>query len=188
MAKITATPRVTAGFRRQSCIIGIDPGVSGGIAVYDPIKCELVTAWAMPIIKKQIGRSTERKIDVKRLSTDLLDACVEYDVCAIALEHVHSSSQMGVTSAFSFGQTFGRIEAVCALCGPPIHLIRPAAWKQRMLVKGDKSASVAAARKMFGVSPWFVKNSCDGLAEAALLAFYAAKDIVDLEDEVDPLS
>lgn len=187
MAPNLTAHRIPPAFRRQNCILGIDPGVGGGIAVYDPIKKELVAAWAMPIIKKQIGRSVERKVDTKQLAASVIDACVEYDICAIALEHVHSSPQMGVTSAFSFGQTFGRIEAVCDLCGPVVHLIRPAAWKQRMLVKGDKSASVNAARVMFGVSPWFTKNSCDGVAEAALLAAYAAKDIVQLE-EVDPLS
>lgn len=139
----------------------------------------------MPTITIQDGRYKTNLIDTAALRTSLVDACVEYGVTDIVLEQVHSSPQMGVVSAFSFGQTFGRIEAICELYGPRLHRVSPAVWKRRMGLKGEKKNSVEAARAMFGVSPWFTRVSYDGLAEAALLAVYASRDLVE---EVDPLS
>lgn len=141
----------------------------------------------MPIITKRKGRYREHSVDVARLAVALGDAVVEYGVKHVGLEAVHSSPQMGVVSAFSFGRTFGEISAVCRLCGPALHLVSPAVWKARMLVKGEKKNSVFAAQKLFGVSPWFMLISKDGRAEAALLARYVSKDLIG-EDDEDPLS
>jgi len=174
---------------RKNCIIGIDPGLSGGIAVYDPAAKKLVTVFAMPIITTQNGRHTDRNIDINKLALFISDAVMEYGVDNIVVEKVHSSPQMGLASAFKFGEGFGIVRAVAELYVPNCHYISPQKWKARMMLSTDKKGSVEAARKLFGTSPWFVHSSKDGLAEAALIAHYAARDIVTTPvEEEDPLS
>lgn len=189
MAKTNPSPqRTVKGIRRHDCIIAIDPGLEGAVAVYDPSAKKLVTVWEIPTIVVQKGRKREQRIDAVKLGTWLTEAIVEYGVSDIVLEEVHSSPQMGVKSAFSFGRTFGKIETVCELYGPKLHRVSPAVWKARMVVKGDKKQSVLAAQKLFGVNPWFNRISYDGRAEAALLAVYAARDLISVEEDYDPLS
>lgn len=174
---------------RKNCIIGIDPGLSGGIAVYDPAAKKLVTVFAMPVEKEQKGRSVEKNVDINALALAISDAVMEYGVDHIVVEKVAASSQMGVSSAFKFGNGFGIVQAVAELYVPNVHYVSPQRWKARMMLSSKKEQSVELARKMFGKSPWFMYDSKDGLAEAALLAFYGARDLdITTEEEEDPLS
>lgn len=171
---------------RKNCIIGIDPGLSGGIAVYDPAAKKLVTVFAMPVEKEQKGRSVEKNVDINALALAISDAVTEYGVDHIIVEKVAASSQMGVSSAFKFGNGFGIVQAVAELYVPNVHYVSPQKWKARMMLPKDKKASIELARKMFGKSPWFMYDSKDGLAEAALIAFYGARDLVVIEEENEP--
>ena len=115
--------------------IGIDPGLSGGVA-FIPNTGE---PWAhkMPETDRDL-------IDLLRDSTRDMEA-------RAMLELVHSSPQMGVKSAFTFGEGFGRLQMALTALGVPYERVRPAVWQKAMgcLTKGDKNVSKRRAQELF---------------------------------------
>jgi hypothetical protein len=115
--------------------IGVDPGLSGGIAFVP----ETGTPWAhkMP--------ETDRDL------LDLLSDNISLHTATALLELVHSSPQMGVKSAFTFGEGYGRLQAVLTALRVPYERVRPQAWQKAMgcLTKGDKNVSKRRAQELF---------------------------------------
>ncbi len=176
---------------RKGCIIGIDPGLSGAIAVYDPYLKELAAISRIPITTDIKNRKTNREIDAKALFKLLEKQIRDYAVQAIIIEDVHASPQMGVSSAFKFGKGFGIIEAIAEGSEvTKIEYVSPARWKARLNVPSDKSRSIARAIEIFGKVPQLAGNHVkDGEAEAAMIAYFGAMDIVQIETaDEDPLS
>lgn len=172
---------------KTKCIIAIDPGLSGAMCTYEFDKNEIKGLISMPVIKTIKGRSTNTNIDVAALTRYFKTSCENHEIVAIIIEQVHSSPQMGVASAFKFGEGFGITRALAQATGCRVVYVGPAVWKPKMLLTNDKKLSIEKARKIFGQSPWFTKSSKDGPAEAALLAVYAARQL-DVTKEIDPLS
>jgi hypothetical protein len=115
--------------------IGIDPGLSGGIA-FAP---ETGTPWAFKMPE------TDRDL------LDLLSDNISLHTATALLELVHSSPQMGVKSAFTFGEGYGRLQAILTALSVPYERIRPQAWQKAMgcLTKGDKNVSKRRAQELF---------------------------------------
>ena len=90
--------------------LGIDPGLSGGIALLDSQEGPQV--WRMP--------ATE---------TDLWDIIVGAHADAAWIEKVSSSPQMGVTSAFTFGRGYGSLLMALTACGVPFTEVLPRKWQ-----------------------------------------------------------
>ena len=115
--------------------IGIDPGLSGGIAFLPTTG----TPWAhkMPETDRDL-------IDLIRDSINLFEATA-------LIELVHSSPQMGVKSAFTFGEGYGRLQMALTALAVPYERIRPAAWQKAMgcLTGGDKNISKRRAQELF---------------------------------------
>jgi hypothetical protein len=116
--------------------IGIDPGLSGGIAFIPTLGGD---PWAhkMP--------ETDRDL------IDLLSDAISLAEPRAVLELVHSSPQMGVKSAFTFGEGYGRLQAVLTALRVPYERVRPQAWQKAMgcLTKGDKNVSKRRAQELF---------------------------------------
>lgn len=176
----------------MTCVIGIDPGLSGGMAVYDLYAKKLVEVRPLPVIEIKNGRYTDRNIDEHAFAEMIGIAVEAYEVELVVIEKVHSSPQMGVASAFKFGDNYGVVRTACTIYAPRVEYVTPQRWKARMMLSFDKKQSLAMARKMFG-QDHFPKQKHEGLAEAALIAFYAARDYnldsgaYETEEE-DPLS
>lgn len=172
----------------MSGIIGIDPGLTGAIACYNshPKANDLLRDVVdLPITKLVISRKTIKNIDIPKLRLILNDMVRAWNVTDIVIEKVQASPQMGVSSAFKFGQTFGILQGLAEATGCTVHLISPQKWKARLILSGDKKKSVEKARTIFKGSHWYCKDSKDGQAEAALLAFYGAHHLIK---HIDPLS
>lgn len=117
--------------------IGIDPGKNGGIATID----EKGDAYA--------DKMPETLQDLFEL---LNSYSVGYDGnCRAFIEQVHSSPQMGVKSAFTFGNGFGHLEMAMTACGIPFERIRPQVWQKALgcMTKGDKNVSKRRAQELF---------------------------------------
>jgi Holliday junction resolvasome RuvABC endonuclease subunit len=71
--------------------------------------------------------------------------------CKAYIESVHSSPQMGVTSAFTFGRGFGWLEMALTAANVPFERITPQKWQKAMgcLTKGDKNVSKRKAQELF---------------------------------------
>lgn len=147
--------------------IGIDPGLSGGLAVLDG-NGALALACALPLIeRKSASGKVKRTLDARALHETL----AQWPGARVYLEAVSAAPGMGVTSAFSFGHGAGVLDAVLALAGFEVHRVAPATWKRALRVPTAKSEARAMAVRKFGeaVAP---RKSDDGMAEAALLAWY----------------
>ncbi len=135
--------------------IGIDPGVSGGIAVVHSSG-----------IVEHAGKMPETERDV----LDLLHA---HSASAHAvLEFVRSSPQMGVVSAFTFGRGYGGLRMALLANGISFDEVTPGKWQAAMQckTKGDKNVSKARAQTLFpGV------KVTHAIADALLLAEYARR-------------
>jgi hypothetical protein len=88
--------------------IGIDPGTNGGIA------------WITD------GRACAEKMpDTLQDLWELVQDIQSNGQCHAFVEQVHSSPQMGVKSAFTFGQGFGHLEMALTAAGIPFERVRP---------------------------------------------------------------
>lgn len=166
-------------------VIGIDPGVSGGLALYDSehhvlLDVEEMPSFWQPLKTKGKGGKVKkrRKIDYFRLC-DVLEDWREQGAIKVICEKVTAMPGNGAVSMFSFGEAYGAVLATCVTVGLNVHLVRPYEWKKLYHLSDDKNASVILAAAMFG-SQFFNKAADHNKAEAALIAACGA----NLQDAV----
>ena len=149
--------------------LGIDPGNKGAIAILDD-KGNLVEVWDMPTLEIKVGKATKTRISAELLAEELRNWS---DVKCAYMEAVASSPQMGVSSAFAFGEGFGIVKGVLAALGIPVALVQPAKWKRDMKLNSSKDGSrVMAIAKWPDKAAEFKRVRDDGRAEAALIAYW----------------
>jgi hypothetical protein len=135
--------------------IGIDPGAKGGWAALDE-------AGAIVSVGTDI-----RAADVRRASK-------------VVLEAVHSSPLMGVSSAFSFGESFGWIKGYLDALGVVPVLVSPQKW-QKVMGGAYEGLPPKERARAFALERWnpdqFILPRCkvpnDGVVDAALIALWA---------------
>ena len=159
--------------------IGIDPGIYGAIARYtiddeDPDWCALEVE-PMPVNEIRRGKTLKKWVDPNLVATVI--SAYEKETAFVQLEAVGASPQMGVTSSFSFGRSFGVVEGVVAGMEIPIKYVQPSTWKRAVGIKlrasKDESRMVASQIWPEWSHLWPLKKD-DGKAEAMLLAYYGA--------------
>jgi crossover junction endodeoxyribonuclease RuvC len=127
-------------------IIGIDPGLSGAIAVIENNK--VLNIFDMPVMPE--GKKNKRQLNSAHLVKLLRDNIIKNEEIAVVVEQVNAMPGQGVTSMFNFGQTFGAIKGVCAALGLPIFFVRPSKWKKHFeLINSSKDASRTKAIEMY---------------------------------------
>src|SRR3990167_3611161 len=106
-------------------VIGIDPGITGAMAVISALGGSVMVE-DLPTSPR--GKTGRRQIDAVALARkfDSVPAAAAY------VEHAHASPQMGVSGAFGYGETFGMILGVIATHGFAVHLVRPRRWRQEL--------------------------------------------------------
>lgn len=139
-------------------IVGIDPGLSGGVALLD--NGQLRMAIDMP----QLGG----EIDV----ADLCDTLEQVSPHVVVIEVVHAMPKQGVSSTFNFGLSTGMIIGAVKAMRHPLARMRPIDWKRANgLVGRDKTASRKLAQELWpDMAQQFKLTKHDGRAEAALIA------------------
>ena len=127
-------------------IIGIDPGLSGAIAILENNKIKEL--FEMPVMPE--GKKNKRQLNSAQLVKLLKDNFDKKEEISVVVEQVNAMPGQGVTSMFNFGQTFGAIKGVCAALGLPIFFVRPAKWKKHFeLINSSKDASRTKAIEMY---------------------------------------
>jgi len=144
-------------------ILGIDPGVSGALAVYYPDHPMIIAIHDMPVDGKAID------------GYELAKIIRQYNPEVAFIEAVHSFSGQGVSSSFNFGCSYGVARGVVAACGIPTTLVSPQKWKRELELSKDKNQSLEMARMLWPDSDKFKRKKDDGRAEAALIAMYGFK-------------
>ena len=127
-------------------IIGIDPGLSGAIAVLENNK--VLNVFEMPVMSE--GKKNKRQLNSALLVNLLKENVLNNEEVAVVVEQVNAMPGQGVTSMFNFGQTFGAIKGICAALGFPIFFVRPSKWKKYFeLINSSKDSSRTKAIEMY---------------------------------------
>ena len=151
-------------------IIGIDPGLSGGIAILEDNIIKVL--FDMPVMSD--GKKNKRQLNSALLVRLIKDNIKDTEDTVMVVEQVNAMPGQGVTSMFNFGQTFGAIKGICAALGLPIFLVRPAKWKKHFeLINSSKDASRTKAIEMYpSISEQLSKKKDVNKSDAILIARY----------------
>ena len=149
-------------------IIGIDPGLSGAIAIMQEKK--VINLVDMPIMSE--GKKNKRQLNSAQLVKIIKENIENNDEIAVIVENVSAMPGQGVTSMFNFGQTFGAIKGVCAALELPIFFVRPSKWKKHFdLINSSKDASRTKAIEMYpALSNQLAKKKDVNKSDAILIA------------------
>lgn len=151
-------------------IVGIDPGLSGGIAFYDPMM-ETLDTLEMPILKA--GTKSKRVIDENALVRLFDDK--RTSIKKAYIEQVNAMPRQGVTSTFNFGMGFGIVRGIVAANFIPVEFIRPTQWKKELKVPSNKDSARLRASQLFPrYADQWCKAKWDGRAEAAMIAYFGS--------------
>jgi crossover junction endodeoxyribonuclease RuvC len=151
-------------------IIGIDPGLSGAIAILEDNKIKEL--FDMPVMPD--GKKNKRQLNSALLVKLIKNNIEDLEKTVMVVEQVNAMPGQGVTSMFNFGQTFGAIKGICAALGLPIFLVRPAKWKKHFeLINSSKDASRTKAIEMYpSASEQLSKKKDVNKSDAILIARY----------------
>ena len=151
-------------------IIGIDPGLSGAIAILDDKK--VLSIFEMPVMAE--GKKNKRQLNSAQLVNIIRENIKKNEEAVVVVEQVNAMPGQGVTSMFNFGQTFGAIKGVCAALELPIFFVRPSKWKKHFeLINASKDSSRTKVIEMYpSISSRLTKKKDVNKADAILIARY----------------
>mgnify|MGYP001186789822 CR=1 FL=1 len=151
-------------------IIGIDPGLSGAIAILENNK--VLSIFEIPVMSE--GKKNKRQLNSAQLVKLLKDNISKNEEVSVVVEQVNAMPGQGVTSMFNFGQTFGSIKGICAALNLPIFYVRPAKWKKHFeLINSSKDASRTKVIEMYpSISTRLSRKKDVNKADAILIARY----------------
>lgn len=155
----------------MSVIIGIDPGFSGAVAIYESTDKRIIHIFDMPLQETEYGKT----VSPSELRFNLNIYCDERAKKLGVFEKVHSMPKQGVASTFTFGFNAGIAYAMLKNFCPNVIFAAPGSWKSAMGLSHVKQESIDLARKLFPGSEYFKTKKCDGRAEAILLCKFAER-------------
>ena len=146
----------------MSRFIGVDPGLTGGLALLDGNDLEVVTD--MPVVAGTVDAYALTAILAEWGSVD-----------RVVVEQQQAMPRQGVASTFKTGANYGRILGVLAALERPVTHVTPAMWTRQLRVGSDK-----ATHRRRAMDEWpaqahmFARVKDDGRADASLIALWAA--------------
>lgn len=154
--------------------VGIDPGKTGAMVVLYPDGS--TSAYRVPLIKIK-GKEHPAWVtwfDVWATTLHTLTPDL------ILIEQVAARPGQGVSSMFNFGTVAGFVKAIACSTKCRFQYVTPSVWKSKLgLLKSDKNASREIARQLMpSLVPELTRVKDDGVAEAALLAYYGREHIL----------
>lgn len=145
-------------------ILGIDPGLSGAIALIDA--GQYVECWDMPTM----GRGTGNKQQIN--AAQVAKILRECPPCQAFIELVGAMPGQGVSSMFNFGKAAGAVMGALAALQFPMMEVTPQRWKKEFgLIGKEKDAARTHAQLLMPTAPLSLKKHC-GRADALLVALY----------------
>lgn len=178
-------------------IIGIDPGLAGGIAtlhVDDQLKVWNLDVIDMPVTKRKKGKKMETIIDIPVLSAYIQEKYWEEHILRgtkilTMIEKQQAMPGQGVTSMFKTGFGFGLLVGIFDKFD--VNIITPKTWQSSLFPILDnlsfdtKENSINLVRKLYPDAD-LVPKRCrvprDGRADAINIAHYK---LVGLRNERD---
>lgn len=150
--------------------IGIDPGLTGAIAI---VSClgEFIHLFDMPTITKGKGKGVvKNQVNAAQLAF-LLNPFGGFGVTAV-LEQVSTRPGQGIATNGSLMHSLGVTEGVLGALGFPVIKVAPASWKRHFgLIGAEKDAGRTVAQDRFPGANLARKKDI-GRADALLIALY----------------
>lgn len=149
---------------------GIDPGLTGALAVLD-LQDFRLHLWDTPTVSVKVGDKIRKRCDVD----GFVEAFSHFPLDYGTIENVQSTPNDGHVGAFTFGKVTGIAIGIAAGLDIPLAGVAPAKWKMQMQVPADKEAATYRASQLFPncTGAWSRKMD-HGRAEAAIIALYGA--------------
>ena len=143
-------------------VMGVDPGVNGGLAVLSPPGHPV---WIRPF-RPEMTREQVR--DIVRTASDILLA---YESRICFFEKVHHMTGDGGKGSHTFGYIKGLLQGLLLANGMTLHDVPPMMWQAKMecLSGGNKNVTKNKAKETF---PDFIKKITHNTADAMLIAKY----------------
>ena len=152
-------------------MLGVDPGLNGAVAILAANTGQLVQVFDMPAVEVVIGGKAKRRISPEMLAAEL--RLYNVDGTRAVIEQVNAMPGQGVSSMFSFGESFGLAKGVLAGLGIPVTTVTPGKWKKALALNAGKDASRAKAAALWPQQAGeFRRVKDDGKAEASLIAYW----------------
>ena len=143
----------------MSVFIGVDPGITGGIAVLDHdgyiIGLHAMPTMPGPIAKRQI-------VDARKLGAMLKGGT------HVAVEQVGARPGQSVVGMFSFGTSYGIVLGVLGSMGISHQFVMPQRWQKHHALSADKEATIGWAMRRW--PELTLRKKDDGLADALAIA------------------
>ena len=157
-------------------IFGIDPGLSGALAILD--KKKIFEVIDLPTMSD--GKKNKKQLNSAHLSKYIQTNIIDLNKSAVVVEQVNAMPGQGVTSMFNFGQTFGAIKGICATLNLPIYFVRPSKWKKHFeLINSSKDASRTKAIEMYPTFANHLSKKKDvNKSDAILIARYFSETFI----------
>jgi crossover junction endodeoxyribonuclease RuvC len=153
----------------MSRVIGIDPGLSGAVAVLTGT--DSLAVFDMPTMTVERNGKAKRQVSASELAEIIY--IMKNDDCHVFVEKVSAMAGQGVTSVFSFGRSFGMIEGILAAFKLPVTYVAPATWVKAVGRGQGKDASRARAMELFPNNQTdFKRVKDDGRSDSALIAYW----------------
>lgn len=145
----------------QRVLIGIDPGLTGAIAIITPQRgIDLYDTPILHIGKKNVFNAAGM--------AELLNM---FDNAFVTIESVHAMPAQGVTSMFNMGKGYGIWLGIMAAYHIPYREVAAATWKKHYQLTKDKELSRYRAIQLHPEAAARLARKKDhGRAEALLLA------------------
>ena len=153
-------------------IIGIDPGISGGICFFEDGQVKDIID--MPVMAD--GKKNKRQINGPQVYNEFLKRINKFQKkdIVVVIEQVSAMPGQGVTSMFNFGQSFGVLKGICSAMQLSMFFVRPAKWKKYFgLIKTEKDASRTKVIEIFPyISSELSRKKDSNKADAVLIASF----------------
>jgi hypothetical protein len=149
----------------MTIFVGIDPGISGGIAAIDH-KGVVHTLEPMPTMPGLV--SGRKMVDARALAATLRGINHYGSPVHVAVEQVGAMPKQGVVGTFSFGTSFGIILGVLGGMGMGYQLVLPQKWQKHHSLSSDKKQTMGwVMRKWPDIT---LGTRDDGLSDALAIA------------------
>jgi hypothetical protein len=150
--------------------IGIDPGLSGALAIIDHAGA-LVALTDTPTLTLKVARGVKQFYDVPGMCGLL----VPYAGAGlhVIIEEAQAMPGQGVRSMFTTGYGYGLWLGILAALQVPYTPVRPSIWKRSLGLGKDKEASRLRAMQLYPSADLRLRKH-HGRAEALLLAHWAS--------------
>ncbi|POA83658.1 hypothetical protein C1882_18075 [Pseudomonas sp. FW305-E2] len=155
-------------------ILGIDPGLSGGLSIIDE-QFNLIACIQMPTC---FVDGKKRRVDPR----PVFDFIELHKPELAVVELVGARPGQGVTSMFSFGDAFGAVRAVAECLCPTVRYSRPQEWRGYQSLSGLSKEQIAEvafevfqAEQIYGKPRGGKRAVRDGISDSLMIAKYGVR-------------